>query len=250
MAWIDSHAHLQYDGVGLDAVARARAAGVERLVCIGTDATTSAAAIELAASAGPGIWATVGLHPHDASLGADTLEGLWDAARVVAVGECGLDYHYDHSPRPQQRLAFAAQVGVAHTRGLALVVHTRDAWDDTFAILASEGVPERTIIHCFTGGPREAERCLGLGAFVSFSGIITFRNAADVRAAALLCPLDRLLVETDAPFLAPVPHRGQPNEPAWVPLVGAAVAEARGVSVGVIEQCSWTNAERAFRLSD
>jgi TatD DNase family protein len=223
---------------------------VERLICIGTDATTSAAAIEMAAGAGPGIWATVGLHPHDASQGTDTLDGLWDAPRVVAVGECGLDYHYDHAPRSQQRQAFAAQIGVAHARGLSLVVHTRDAWDDTFAILASEGVPERTIVHCFTGGPHEAERCLGLGTFISFSGIITFRNATDVRAAAALCPLDHLMVETDAPFLAPVPHRGQPNEPAWVPLVGAAVAEVQGVNVGVIEQASWTNAERAFRLSD
>jgi TatD DNase family protein len=248
MSWTDSHAHLQYDGVGVEAIDRARLAGVTRIVCIGTDATTSAAAIDLARHRGPGIWATVGLHPHDASQGVATLDELWGAPEVVAVGECGLDYHYDHSPRDLQREAFAAQVGIALARDLALVIHTREAWDDTFAILASEGVPDRTVLHCFSGGPPEAERTLALGAYLSFSGIVSFRNADDVRGAATLCPLNRLLVETDAPFLAPIPHRGRPNEPAFVPLVGAAVAQARGDAVEAIEAASWDNAERVFRL--
>jgi TatD DNase family protein len=249
MAWTDSHAHLEYDGLGRAAVERARAAGVTRMICIGTDASHSEAAIDLAGKAGPGLWATVGLHPHEASAGVASLDGLWGAAGVVAVGECGLDYHYEHSPRTAQRQAFAAQIGMAHERGLALVVHTREAWDDTFAILASEGVPPRTIVHCFTGGPDEAGRCLQIGAHLSFSGIITFKNADDVRAAAALCPLDRLLVETDAPFLAPVPHRGKANEPAFVPLVGAAVAEAKGVAVTDVESASWANAERVLGLA-
>jgi TatD DNase family protein len=248
VAWTDSHAHLQYDGVGLEAIDRARQAGVTRIVCIGTDAARSAEAVDVARQGGPGIWATVGLHPHDASAGVATLDGLWDAPEVVAVGECGLDYHYDHSPRAQQRAVFAAQVGVALARNLALVIHTRQAWDDTFAILASEGVPPRTVLHCFSGGPAEAERTLALGAYLSFSGIVSFRNADDVRAAAARCPLHRLLVETDAPFLAPVPHRGRPNEPAYVPLVGAAVAQARGEPVEVVEAASWDNAERVFGL--
>jgi TatD DNase family protein len=248
VAWTDSHAHLQYDGVGLEAIDRARQAGVTRIVCIGTDAARSAEAVDVARQGGPGIWATVGLHPHDASAGVATLDGLWDAPEVVAVGECGLDYHYDHSPRAQQRAVFAAQVGVALARDLALVIHTRQAWDDTFAILASEGVPPRTVLHCFSGGPAEAERTLALGAYLSFSGIVSFRNADDVRAAAARCPLHRLLVETDAPFLAPVPHRGRPNEPAYVPLVGAAVAQARGEPVEVVEAASWDNAERVFGL--
>jgi len=134
----------------------------------------------------------------------------------VAIGECGLDYHYDFSPRPAQREAFAAQVGLAKEHGLALVVHTREAWEDTFAILASQGMPERTVFHCFTGGRPEASRALEMGAWLSFSGIITFKNATDIRAAAALCPLERILVETDSPYLAPVPHRGKPNSPALV----------------------------------
>jgi TatD DNase family protein len=248
MAWTDSHAHLQYDGVGMAAIERARAAGVTRMVCIGTDAAYSAAAIQLAREGGPGLWATVGLHPHDASNGVETLDDLWDAPEVVAVGECGLDYHYDHSPRHLQRSAFAAQVGVAHARDLALVIHTRSAWDDTFAVLASEGVPARTVVHCFTGGPAEASRCLELGAHLSFSGIVTFKSAEDVRAAAALCPMDRLLVETDAPFLAPVPHRGKTNEPSNVVVVGAAVAAAKEVAVEQVEAASWDNAERVLGL--
>ena len=148
---------------------------------------------------------------------------------MLAVGECGLDYHYDHSPRAVQRTAFAAQIHLAHERDLPLVIHTRDAWDDTFDDPATvEGVRERTIFHCFTGGPAEADRCLDLGAFLSFSGIVTFKSAAEVRDAARRCPADRLLIETDSPYLAPVPHRGRPNQPAYVRHVGEYVATLRG----------------------
>jgi TatD DNase family protein len=245
--WTDSHCHVPHEGVGLDAIADARRAGVERLVTVGTDAAQSRAAID-AAAAHDGVWATVGLHPHDASNGVDTIVDLLDAPRVVAVGECGLDYHYDHSPRAQQREAFAAQIQFAHERDLALVVHTREAWDDTFAILSAHGVPDRTVFHCFTGGPDEARRCLDLGALLSFSGIVTFKAADDVRAAAALTPLDRLLVETDAPYLAPVPHRGKRNMPAWVPDVGAGVARVKDVDVDTVAAATWDNAERVFRL--
>ena len=245
--WTDSHCHVPYEGVGVDVIADARSAGVERLITVGTDAAQSRAAIDTAA-AHDGVWATVGLHPHDASNGVETIVGLLDSPRVVAVGECGLDYHYDHSPRPQQRDAFAAQIQLAHERDLALVIHTREAWDDTFAILGAEGVPERTVFHCFTGGPGEARRCLDLGAVLSFSGIVTFKAAEDVRAAAALTPLDRLLVETDAPYLAPVPHRGSQNTPAWVPDVGAGVAGVKDVDVDTIAAATWATAERVFRL--
>jgi TatD DNase family protein len=245
--WTDSHCHVPYEGVGVDVIADARSAGVERLITVGTDAAQSRAAIDTAA-AHDGVWATVGLHPHDASNGVETIVGLLDSPRVVAVGECGLDYHYDHSPRPQQRDAFAAQIQLAHERDLALVIHTREAWDDTFSILAAEGVPERTVFHCFTGGPGEARRCLDLGAVLSFSGIVTFKAAEDVRAAAALTPLDRLLVETDAPYLAPVPHRGSQNTPAWVPDVGAGVAGVKDVDVDTIAAATWATAERVFRL--
>ena len=242
--WTDSHCH-----IGVEAVAPARAAGVTRLITVGTDAVESARAMALAAEE-DGVWATVGLHPHDAVQGLSGVVALLEAPprEVVAVGECGLDYHYDHSPRAVQRSVFASQVGLAQRLGLALVIHTREAWDDTFRILASEGVPERTVFHCFTGGASEARRALDLGATLSFSGIVTFPTAGDVRDAARLCPLDRLLVETDSPYLAPVPFRGKPNSPALVPVVGAALAASRGVDVDVVEEATWENAARVFEL--
>jgi TatD DNase family protein len=282
--WIDSHCHLQDhyrdDGSVDDALRDAVAAGVSAIICVGTDAETSSQAVALvrdlregAASDAGGqgfrAWATVGLHPHDASNGLDAVMAVLDEAldgdatrgsseasddrepaTVVAVGECGLDYHYDHSPRQVQREMFARQIGIAHTRDLTLVVHTRAAWDDTLAILRSEGVPARTVMHCFTGGPGEAEKCLELGAFLSFSGIVTFKNADDVRAAAARCPEDRLLVETDAPFLAPVPHRGEQNRPALVAVVGAAVAEVRGVTPNALAARTWDATAAAFALDE
>ena len=246
--WADSHCHLQYEGITEDALATARVAGVGRIICVGTDAPQSERAIEVARAHPGTVWATVGLHPHDAKEGVEGVVGLLDAPEVVGMGECGLDYYYDHSPREVQREAFAAQIALAHAHGLALVVHTRDAWDDTFAILRAEGVPERTVVHCFTGGPHEARTALDLGASLSFSGIVTFKKAADVREAATLAPLDRVLVETDAPYLAPVPHRGKPNQPAHVTLVGAALASLKGVPVEDVEQATWANTAALFGL--
>jgi TatD DNase family protein len=248
-AWTDSHCHLDYPDMADDAVERARAAGVTRIISVGTDVAHSTAAIELA-SAHDGVWATAGVHPHDASQGVDGLAELLRLPGVVAVGECGLDYHYDNSPRAAQRDAFTREIALAHEHELALVVHTREAWDDTFELLRAVGMPPRTVFHCFTGGPVEARRALDLGAWLSFSGIVTFKNAADVREAAALCPLDRLLVETDAPFLAPVPHRGRPNEPAYIPLVGEAIAEAKGLSADAVAEATWAGAEAVFRLSE
>jgi TatD DNase family protein len=251
VSWADSHCHVAYDGVGLAAVERALEADVTRVVTIGTDVERSRDAIEAVRAgraAGLQLWATAGVHPHDAVHGVAGLAELLDAPEVVAVGECGLDYHYEHSPRAVQLEVFEAQVTLARERGLPLVVHTREAWSDTFAVLDAVGVPDRTVIHCFTGGPDEARACLDRGAVLSFSGIVTFKNADPVREAALLCPLDRLLVETDAPFLAPVPHRGRPNEPAWVAIVGAAVASVRGVPSEVIERATWTTTEQVFDL--
>jgi len=220
------------------------------MIVVGTDASWSAVAIEVA-EAYDGVWATVGLHPHDASKGTDTIAPLLESRhpKVVAVGECGLDYHYDYSPRPAQRQAFAEQIALAHTYDLALVIHTREAWDDTWVVLRAEGVPARTVFHCFTGGPDEAERALDFGGALSFSGIVTFPGAPEVRAAAAICPIDRLLVETDSPFLSPVPYRGKPNSPALVPVVGAAVAAARGCPVSEVEEATWANSQRLFGLS-
>jgi TatD DNase family protein len=245
--WIDNHCHLDPGAAGDEAVAAASAAGVERLITVGTEAAHSREAIAIA-SRHDSVWATAGVHPHDATEGIDGIVELLGSPEVVAVGECGLDYHYDHSPRAVQRTVFAQQIGLAKEHDLALVIHTREAWDDTFAILAAEGVPERTVFHCFTGGPDEARRCLDLGAHLSFSGIVTFPSAGDLREAAVLCPLDRLLVETDSPYLTPVPHRGSKNRPALVPLVGAAVAEAKSVALEEVAEASWKAASGLYRL--
>lgn len=245
--WVDNHCHLDADDADA-VVSEAVAAGVERIVDVGTDVAASRSAIATARRF-DGVWATAGVHPHEARHGLAGLEVLLAEPGVVAVGECGLDYHYDHSPRPVQRDMFAAQIALAHERDLALVIHTREAWDDTFAILDAEGVPPRTVFHCFTGGVDEALSCLDRGGYLSFSGIVTFGSADDVRAAAAMCPLDRLLVETDSPYLAPVPYRGRPNRPSLVPLVGAAVADCTGVAVDAIASATWANAERVYRLA-
>ena len=232
--WTDAHCHL-HGGEGDAEVIAARAtelvvaahlAGVGRMVTVGCDVADSRAAIAVAAEH-DSVFATAGVHPHEAKDGIDGLEELLAEPKVIAVGECGLDYHYDHSPRDEQKRVFAAQIQLAHAHGLALVIHSRSAWDDTFDVLRAEGVPERTVFHCFTGGPTEAKRGLDVGAYLSISGIVTFKTADDVRAAVAMCPADRLMVETDAPYLAPVPHRGQRNRPALVTLVGAAVAEVQ-----------------------
>jgi TatD DNase family protein len=249
VSWIDSHCHLP-EAEAAELVVEAGDAGVGTMISVGCDRASSLEALALAARF-PGVHATVGLHPHEARHGVDTIADLFggvDGTGPVAVGECGLDYHYDHSPRDQQRDAFAAQIALAHRLGLPLVIHTREAWDDTFAILDAEGVPERTVFHCFSGGPDEARRGLDLGAYLSFSGIVSFPSADDLRAAAALCPPRRLLVETDSPYLAPVPHRGKKNQPGWVPLVGAAVAEARGEKVEAVAEATWHNAAAVYRL--
>jgi TatD DNase family protein len=245
--YVDTHCHLDDTrGAELDDVlAAARSGGVAAMISVGCDAATSARSIEIAAMQDD-VFATVGLHPHEARHGVDTIVALLDEPGVVAVGECGLDYYYDHSPRDAQREAFAAQILLARERDLPLVVHTRDAWDDTFDVFAAEGVPERVVFHCFTGGPDELRRCLDLGAFVSFSGIVTFRSAADVQAAAQLCPPDRLLVETDSPYLAPVPHRGRTNQPAHVVDVVAHVAGLRHDTTESVREATWHNAALAF----
>jgi TatD DNase family protein len=260
LRWTDDHCHLHHgrpshvdhDGAAAQAVAEvvgaAAAIGVERMVTVGCDVADSVAAVEVAAAHPGRVWATAGVHPHEASQGIEGLEALLERPEVVAVGECGLDFHYDHSPRPQQAEVFAAQVALAHARDLALVIHTREAWPETFEVLAAEGVPERTVFHCFTGGPDEARRCLDLGAVLSFSGIVTFPSASDLHAAAELCPLDRLLVETDSPYLAPVPHRGQKNQPAWVVEVGATVARLKGLSVDDVAASTWATAHATYRL--
>lgn len=246
--WVDTHCHVTYEDIpgGPElALASARLAGVKRMITIGTDVKTSQAAIELAAQH-EDVWATVGLHPHDAKNSLAGLHELIKQPRVVAIGECGLDYFYDHSDRKVQREIFAEQISLANEHKLPLVIHTREAWDETFEILDANGVPERTIFHCFTGSPVEIKKCLDIGAYISFSGIVTFKKAQEIRDAAKICDAEKMLVETDSPFLAPVPHRGVSNQPAFLVEVGACLAQVRNVSVAEIARQTTRNATIAF----
>ena len=227
---------------------RARAAGVDWMVCVGTDLATSTEALELAGRHHD-VHAAVGLHPHDASkLAAEwgVLEPLAVADDCIAIGEAGFDLYYEHSPRDEQETAFRWQIRLATRLDKPLVIHSRDAWDDTFRVLDDEGVPRRTVFHCFTGGPSEAEAALERGCYLSFSGIVSFKNAVALRDAAALAPADRILVETDSPYLAPEPYRGKPNEPAFVVAVGEALARARGTEPSEVAECTRVNAARVF----
>lgn len=251
--YIDTHCHLydqrSKDGtVGMtvdEIISGARAAGVTGMITVGCDAASTQQAIDVAERY-DGVFATAGLHPHEAKHGVHTIVPFLDDPHVVAVGEAGLDYYYDHSPRDQQRDVFAAQIQLAHERTLPLIIHTRDAWDDTFDILRAEGAPERTIFHCFTGGAAEARICLDMGAWLSFSGIVTFKTATDLHEAARLCPSDRMLAETDSPYLAPVPHRGSTNRPAYVTHVVEALATLRSEDPHTVRAATVTNACLAF----
>lgn len=248
ISWIDTHCHIydqKIDGGTEVALRAAREAGVSKMIVIGTDAVTTQQALSLAAD-NDDVWATVGLHPHDAKLGFDDLLPFLGAKRVVAIGECGLDYFYEHSDRQVQREIFERQIAIANELDLPLVIHTRDAWTETFEILDRIGTPQRTIFHCFTGGATEAAGCLARGAYLSFSGIVTFKAADNVREAAKMCPNDHILVETDSPYLAPVPYRGKSNHPALVSYVGKFLADLRGVSVAHIAQLTSDNACLAF----
>jgi TatD DNase family protein len=250
--WFDTHCHVHDErtpGGAAAAIDEARSAGVTEMITVGCDRATSLAALDIAARHDH-VYATVGLHPHEARFGVDSIADLFGGGtKAVAVGECGLDYYYDHSPRDVQRDAFAAQIGLAKQLDLPLVIHTRDAWADTFDILDASGMPDRVVFHCFTGGADEARQCLDRGAYLSFSGIVTFKSATDVQAAASLCPTDRLLIETDSPYLAPVPNRGKVNRPAWVPLVGTYLANLRGVPIHELRFSTAATARFAFGVT-
>jgi TatD DNase family protein len=255
-AFIDAHAHLAdpaFDDDRDAVIARARTAGAQALVAIG-ESLGAAERASVIAAAYPGfVFWTAGVHPHDAA-GFDPHQ---DPDRIrehlargaVAVGECGLDYHYDHSPREQQRRAFALQLALAGELARPVVVHTREAADDTAAMVAEAGrAGIRGVLHCFAGPASLAEAALEAGWYLSFSGIVTFKRWADDDLIRLV-PQDRLLVETDAPYLAPVPHRGKRNEPAFVTLTLAHVAQARGESLDDVAAQTVANARRFFALA-
>ena len=249
---VDSHCHLDFADFAEErdaVVARAHAAGVGTMLTIGTrlDQFPGVRAI---AEAYPDIWCSVGAHPHDAADHAATtaaeLAALAAHPRVIGIGETGLDYHYDHSPRDVQAQVFRVHVAAARASGLPLIIHAREADDDIARILREEGA-EAGVLHCFSSGRGLAVAALELGFYISISGIVTFRNADDLRAIVRDVPLERLLVETDAPYLAPVPYRGKRNEPAYVAATAAAVATLKGLDPTQLAAATTENFFRLFR---
>jgi TatD DNase family protein len=254
MRLIDSHCHLNYPGLverQAEVLDSARARGVGGFLNIATR-QKEWGEILATAERHDDVWASVGVHPHEADahpdLGAAALVEGSEHAKVIAIGECGLDYYYDNSARPAQRERFEAHIEAARTTGLPLIVHTRDAEADTHAILAEEmgkgAFP--ALIHCFTAGQEFADKVLALGLFISISGIVTFKNARELQAVARSIPLDRLLIETDSPFLAPVPHRGRPCEPAYVADTARFLAELRGEPLEQLAAATSANFRRLF----
>lgn len=249
--WFDSHCHLfDVEGDPAEVAARAANAGVAGMLVCGTDVASSAAAVELAEI--PGVWAAAGLHPTSAREWTDetgtALEDLLQRERVVAVGESGLDMYWDTSYLDVQTRVFETHIEWAKAYDKALVIHTRSSVDEALETLERVSPPDRLVFHCWSGDAAQMERALELGSFVSFAGNVTFKSAGALRELAAKVPDDRLLVETDSPYLAPVPHRGKPNEPAYVALVGATVAEARGQDVEEVAAATSRNARRLLGL--
>ena len=266
--FIDSHAHLempQFDADRDAVLARAYEAGVETVVAIGSGTGPGSldCAIQLAnreKTGEPRIFATVGIHPHEAKLATDAdfgeLSALARNPKVIAWGEIGLDYFYDHSPREVQRAVFLKQLELAHAAKLPVVIHCRpsadsqNAWDECLGILAAQWASSGLggVLHCFTGLMEQARRALDLGFMISFAGNVTFPKAQNIRDAAREVPLDRIFIETDSPFLAPVPHRGKRNEPAFVPGVARSIGELRGIVAEEVGIQTAQNVRRFFRL--
>jgi len=254
---IDSHAHIQgkeYAGEAEAVIERARAAGVEKIVVVGGagDMSSNTDAVALAARF-ENVYATVGMHPHDAKdVGAEELQTLKELAaspKVVAVGETGLDYYYSHSPNDVQQRVFGQFIHMAHDTDLPIVVHERDAARDAVELLRTEGSAKlRGVIHCFTGDYEAACAYLDLGFYLSFTGIITFKNAEPLREVVRKVPLEKMFVETDSPYLTPVPHRGRRNEPAYVRFVAETIAKAKGVEFAEVARVTSANVKKLFRI--
>lgn len=252
MTFVDSHCHLDsadFDSDREAVIQRALDGGVEGMVVIGTGngPPDLEAGIRLA-DAHRALYATAGIHPNDAGKANDEalrrLEALMKHPKVIALGEIGLDYHYDFASCDVQRSVFKQQLEIARAAGKPVVIHTREAWDDTISILREQ--PAGGVMHCFTGGPAEAQAALDLGFYLSFGGIVTFPKAADVQQTAKEAPLERILIETDAPYLAPVPNRGKRNEPAFVVHTARKIAELRGQTLEEIARATTRNFERLF----
>lgn len=255
---VDSHCHLDFndfEGELDDIVARAREAGVGTMVSISTH-LSKFNGVKAVAERFDNVWCSVGVHPHQAGEeGVDTPDRLIELAahpRVVGIGESGLDYYYDRSPRDRQQTSFRAHIAAARETGLPLIVHARDADDDTATIMREEMEQGAytAVMHCFSSGRGLAEAALDMGMYISFSGILTFRNAEELREIARDVPEDRILVETDAPFLAPVPNRGKRNEPAFVAHTAAVLADVKAMDIAALETATTDNFFRLFSRAE
>ena len=255
--YIDAHCHLEEEtyGAELDAiVSRAFAAGLTHLVAVGASRVSGGATeVVRLAERYPTIHAAVGIHPHDAALVTEadvaTIAALLPHPKVVALGEVGLDYYYDSSPRQEQRQVFRRFLAMAREANIPVMLHVRDAHPDCWALLDEVGLPARGgVVHCFTGGPAEAKEYLARGMYLSIPGVVTFKNAENLREAVRQAPLDRLLLETDCPYLAPVPYRGKRNEPAYLVKTAEAVAALRGLPASEIGRITCANTLRCFGL--
>jgi TatD DNase family protein len=251
MGWLDSHCHLHLIEGYEVALERAREAGVEGVITVGIDLASDARVVEIAEEH-EDVWVAVGIHPNDCDgFSPEMLDDLRRVAahpRVVGVGETGLDYYREGSPRGDQIRAFKAQIALAKELSKTLVIHMRDSHEDVYWVLEEEGPPPRLVFHCFSGGAEEAKAALDLGGALSFAGNVSFPSAGELREAARVCPLEKIMVETDSPFLAPAPRRGKPNEPAFVVHVGEALSEALGRPPEQVSEATTANARRLFSM--
>ena len=254
ITYVDTHCHLDHHESLTVAgqVERARKAGVATMITVGTDMASSTQAVATARRF-DGVWAAVAVHPNDAIEATpgvlEVIDRLAADDVVVAVGETGLDYYRDYATPAQQQDAFRAHIDIARNRNKTLVIHCREAWPDLLDILDDHGAPERVVMHCFSGDLDVTAHCVERGWYLSYAGNVTFTNAADLRESAQATPIDLLLTETDSPYLAPHPHRGEPNDPSYLPVTAAVLAEVKGLAVEDLVAAVSANAQRAFALS-
>jgi TatD DNase family protein len=251
--YVDTHCHLDhhFELSAATQVAKAREAGVTTLITVGTDMASSTEAVATARRH-DGVFAAVGVHPNDAMEASpqvlEVIARLATEPDVVAVGETGLDYYRDHTTPEQQEASYRAHIDIAREHDRTLVVHCREAWEDCLRILEQHGAPDRVVMHCFSGDEKVVDRCAERGWYLSFAGNVTFKNAGDLRAAAARTPVDLLLTETDAPYLTPHPHRGEPNDPSYLPFTVRTLAELHGHEPDDLADRIMANAVRAFDL--
>jgi TatD DNase family protein len=247
MGWVDTHCHLQLDGRD-PAELLGRATDIDWVVAPGVDLESSKASRDLALRFPGRVLATSGLHPHDAESWPEQAEGIAGlAAEAAAIGETGLDFYRNLAPREAQIVAFREQIALAASLAKPIIVHCRDAFAEVFGIIEETGIGSHSVLHCWTGGPKWTKRFLTLGVMFSFAGPVAFQTGDTVRLGAVEVPPERAMVETDTPYLTPPPHRGEPNEPAWVALVGAALADVWGMDLEATAAITSANATRVFR---